>query len=92
VIEVKKELTEEQFLAKKLKYHDYGLSQAEVMELQRQGLYTIGDLLGKDTKDCQFMKSKKGIPCAPRFTAVRREIQKHYVKLFGIEYIIETTK
>lgn len=85
VVNVKEELTEEQFLAKKLKYHDYGLSQSEVTEFKRQGINTVGDLLGKDTTEFQFMKNKKGIPLTAKITQIYEKAKKHHDSLFHAE-------
>lgn len=82
---VKEELTKEQFLTKKLKFHDYGLSQAEVMELQRLGINTVGDLLSKNTDEFAYMKNKKGIPMTARITQIYEKAKRHCDSLFPDE-------
>lgn len=84
---VEEKPTKEEFLSKKLKCKEYGLSQQEVSLLQSFGIRTIGDLLDKTETDLAFIKYKNGISATKRIVQVQKSVKRHYDGLFGEENI-----
>lgn len=83
-------ITEDDFLAKKLKCKEYSLSQHEVLVLQGCGIKTVGDLLSKTESDLAFIKDKKGISYTARITQVFEKAKRHYDSLFGVAETVES--
>lgn len=84
---VEEKPTKEEFLSKKLKCKEYGLSQQEVSLLQSFGIRTIGDLLDKTETDLAFIKYKNGISATKRIAQVQKSVKRHYDGLFCKEDI-----
>ena len=71
-------LTEEEYLAKKLRAKDFTLTMNEVQVLQGYKVVTYGDFINTPEDTISFMKAKNGISLGNRLLLVHKKIKSDY--------------
>lgn len=84
-VEIVEPLTEEGFLALKIKTKAYGLNPKEVIVLQQNGVLTYGDFLSKSEDELSYMKAKNGLSFGARFAIVHKKMKADFDKKFASE-------
>ena len=75
-------LTEEEFLAKKLRTKDYSLNPNEILVLQSYKVFTYGDFISKTEEEVSFMKAKNGINLGNRLLGVHKKLIADYERKY----------
>lgn len=75
-------LTEEEFLAKKLRTKDYSLNPNEILVLQSHKVFTYGDFISKTEEEVSFMKAKNGINLGNRLLGVHKKLIADYERKY----------
>lgn len=83
-------LTEDEFLAKKLRSKDYTLNPNEILVLQSYKVFTYGDFIAKTEEEVAFMKAKNGINLGNRLLGVRQKLIADYERKYKTE-TVDTT-
>lgn len=71
-------LTEEEYLAKKLRAKDFTLTMNEILVLQGYKVVTYGDFINTPEDTISFMKAKNGISLGNRLLLVHKKIKSDY--------------
>lgn len=71
-------LTEEEYLAKKLRAKDFSLTMNEILVLQGYKVVTYGDFINTPEDAISFMKAKNGINLGNRLLLVYKKIKADY--------------
>ncbi len=71
-------LTEEEYLAKKLKAKDFSLNMSEIQTLWGYKIITYGDFINASEESISFIKDKKGINLGNRLLLVHKRIKADY--------------
>ena len=75
-------LTEEEYLAKKLRAKDFSLTMNEILVLQGYKVVTYGDFINTPEDAISFMKAKNGINLGNRLLLVHNKIKADYESKF----------
>lgn len=75
-------LSEEEYLAKKLRAKDYSLTMNEILVLQSYHVITYGDFIHTPEETVSFMKAKNGINLGNRLLLVHKRMKADYNNKF----------
>jgi len=81
-VPVEAPLTEEEYLAKKLKAKDFSLSMNEILVLQSNKIVTYGDFINASEDTVSFIRDKKGINLGNRLLLVQKKIKADYERKY----------
>lgn len=81
-------LSEEEFLAKKLRSKDYSLSPNEILVLQSYQVFTYGDFIAKTEDEVSYMKAKNGINLGNRLLCVYKKLIADYERRYKSDAVV----